>query len=110
MKAVVQHRYGAADQVLSVQEIEVPRPGDNNAEHAAMPQDFLVRKPANVTFEPAAVVPASGFIGLSNLGMSRSFAGRRVLVNGGLSHGEYKRTLAADGLCSVTTQPLATSS
>ena len=162
MKAVVQHRYGPADQVLSVQEIDTPRPKDDEvlvhvhaasmhpdvwhvveglplamrlfgngllrptrnvpgtdlagrvvaigknvtrftvgddvfgesvqlgwwnggayAEYAAVPQDFLVLKPARITFEQAAVVPTSGFIALSNLGMARSFDGTHVLINGG---------------------------
>jgi NADPH:quinone reductase-like Zn-dependent oxidoreductase len=162
MTAVVHRRYGAADQVLSVEEIDTPCPGDDEvlvrvhaasihpdvwhvveglplalrlfgngllrptrnvpgtdlagrveavgknvtrftvgddvfgesvqfgwwnggayAEYAAVPQDFLVLKPANITFDQAAVVPTSGFIALSNLGMARSFAGTHVLINGG---------------------------
>ena len=161
MKAVVQHQYGPTDQVLSLQEIDMPSPGDNEvlvrvraasmhpdvwhvvegvplalrlfgngllrptrhvpgtdlagrveaigrnvtrftvgddvfgesvqlcwwnggayAEYATVPQEFLALKPANVTFEQAAVVPTSGFIALSNLGLTRSFEGTHVLING----------------------------
>jgi len=56
--------------------------GGAYAEYAAVPQEFLVLKPANITFEQAAVVPTSGFIALSNLGMRSSFDGTQVLING----------------------------
>lgn len=56
--------------------------GGTYAEHVAVPAAFLVRKPANVTHEQAATVPASGFITLSNLGIDRKFQGLRVLING----------------------------
>jgi NADPH:quinone reductase-like Zn-dependent oxidoreductase len=161
VKAVVQHRYGPAERVLSVEDIATPTPGDDEvlvrvhaasmhpdvwhvvegvplalrlfgngllrparrvpgtdlagrvaavgghvtrfavgedvfgetvplgwlnggayAEYATVRQEFLVRKPANVTFEQAAVVPTSGFIALSNLGTTRSFDGKQVLING----------------------------
>ena len=57
--------------------------GGAYAEYAGIPQEYLARKPANITFEQAAVVPTSGFIALSNLGAARSLTGKRVLINGG---------------------------
>jgi NADPH:quinone reductase-like Zn-dependent oxidoreductase len=56
--------------------------GGAYAEYAAVPQDFLVLKPSNISFEQAAVVPTSGLIALSNLGVDRSFEGKHVLING----------------------------
>ena len=53
------------------------------AEYAAAHEDKLARKPANVTFEQAAVVPVSGLIaqrGLVDVG--RLQAGQRVLITG----------------------------
>jgi len=53
------------------------------AEYATAPEESLASKPANVTFEQAASVPASGYIAFSNLiGMSASMAGQKVLING----------------------------
>jgi NADPH:quinone reductase-like Zn-dependent oxidoreductase len=161
MKAVIHHRYGPAAQALSVGEVDIPIPKDNEvllrvraaslhpdvwhviegvpmvlrlfgnglrkpkrkvpgtdlsgvveavgnrvtrfkagdevfgesvsfgwlnggayAEYAAVPEAFLAPKPGNVTFEQAAVVPTSGFIALSNLGIARAFDGKHVLING----------------------------
>jgi len=56
--------------------------GGAYAEYAAVPEAFLAPKPGNVTFEQAAVVPTSGFIALSNLGVARAFDGKHVLING----------------------------
>jgi NADPH:quinone reductase-like Zn-dependent oxidoreductase len=53
------------------------------AEYAAAHEDKLARKPANISFEQAAVVPVSGLIaqrGLVDVG--RLTAGRRVLITG----------------------------
>ena len=53
------------------------------AEYAAVPQDVLVRKPDNVTFEQAAAVPSSGVIALTNLQQAAPIQpGQRVLING----------------------------
>ena len=53
------------------------------AEYVAVHQDLLAPKPANVTFEQAASVPASGLIALQNLrGLSQWRPGQRVLING----------------------------
>jgi NADPH:quinone reductase-like Zn-dependent oxidoreductase len=58
------------------------RNGGAYAEYAAVPEDVLVTKPANVTFEQAATVPTAGYIILLNLPADRLGADRRVLVNG----------------------------
>ena len=53
------------------------------AEYAAAHEDKLARKPANVSFEQAAVVPVSGLIaqrGLVDVGHLK--AGQRVLITG----------------------------
>ena len=42
--------------------------GGAYAEYAAVPQDYLARKPSNVSFEQAAAVPTAGMIALNNLG------------------------------------------
>ncbi|REJ85749.1 MAG: NAD(P)-dependent alcohol dehydrogenase [Acidobacteria bacterium] len=53
------------------------------AELVAVPQHCLARKPADVTFEQAASLPASGFIALSNLPEPSDLATMdEVLVNG----------------------------
>jgi NADPH:quinone reductase-like Zn-dependent oxidoreductase len=53
------------------------------AEYVSVPQHLLALKPANITFEQAASVPASGFIALLNLrGGSGIRPGQEVLVNG----------------------------
>lgn len=62
------------------------RNGGTFAEYAAVPEEGLALKPANVSFEEAAGVPTSGIIALSNLrsgGISGAGAvGRKVLING----------------------------
>src|SRR5687768_16978207 len=55
--------------------------GGSFAEFASVPQDFLARKPGNVTFEQAAAVPTSGYIALSNVRGSGPLVGKRVLIN-----------------------------
>jgi NADPH:quinone reductase-like Zn-dependent oxidoreductase len=53
------------------------------AEYVSVRQDWLERKPGNVTFEQAASVPSSGFIALLNLrDTSRLAPGRKVVING----------------------------
>lgn len=53
------------------------------AEYAAAPEESLLLKPENVTFEQAASVPASGYIALANLtSAGANLAGQRALVNG----------------------------
>lgn len=52
------------------------------AEYAAVPEDWLVLKPACVTFEQAAAATFPGEIALANLGPVEGLAGRNVLING----------------------------
>jgi NADPH:quinone reductase-like Zn-dependent oxidoreductase len=57
--------------------------GGAYAEYAAAPEQSLVLKPQNVTFEQASSVPASGYIAFANLtGAENNMAGQRALVNG----------------------------
>jgi|TARA_B100000315_G_scaffold157246_1_gene145847 NADPH:quinone reductase-like Zn-dependent oxidoreductase len=57
--------------------------GGAYAEYAAAPECALAMKPANVTFEQAAAVPASALIALPALrGEGKIQAGQKVLVNG----------------------------
>jgi NADPH:quinone reductase-like Zn-dependent oxidoreductase len=57
--------------------------GGTYAEYAAVPADDLVRKPENISFEQAAVLPTAGFIALTNLRAGGPLErGQRVLVNG----------------------------
>ena len=54
------------------------------AEYAAVPEAELYLKPADLTFEEAAILPFSGYaalIGLYELGQLK--AGQKVLINGG---------------------------
>jgi NADPH:quinone reductase-like Zn-dependent oxidoreductase len=53
------------------------------AECVAVPEDGLVRKPANLSFEQAAAVPVAGLTALQGLrDKGRIRPGRRVLING----------------------------
>src|SRR5262245_7017308 len=56
--------------------------GGAYAEFAAVPQDFLVLKPKNVTFQQAAAVPTSVMIALNNLGGADRPRRQSVLING----------------------------
>jgi NADPH:quinone reductase-like Zn-dependent oxidoreductase len=51
------------------------------AEYAAVREDWLVHKPANVSFEQAAAVPTAGFIALNNLRALKR-PGMTALING----------------------------
>jgi NADPH:quinone reductase-like Zn-dependent oxidoreductase len=51
------------------------------AEYAVIPEQALARKPTELTFVQASVIPQAGAIALQ--GTEGSAAGRRVLVNGG---------------------------
>ena len=55
--------------------------GGAYAEYAAVREDWLVQKPANVSFEQAAAVPTAGFIALNNLRAVKR-PGMKVLING----------------------------
>jgi NADPH:quinone reductase-like Zn-dependent oxidoreductase len=56
--------------------------GGAYAEFAAVPQDSLVLKPKNVTFEQAAAIPSAGMIALNNLGGVERPRRESVLING----------------------------
>lgn len=59
------------------------RNGGAFAEYAAVPQEALALKPANVTFAQAASVPTSGIIALLNLRSGELIKpGQRVVING----------------------------
>ena len=69
-------RFAVGDEVYGVA-------GGSYAEYAVAHEDKLARKPTNVTFEQAAVVPVSGLIaqrGLIDVG--RLQAGQKVLITG----------------------------
>lgn len=55
--------------------------GGAYAEYAAVREDWLVHKPANVSFEQAAAVPTAGFIALNNLRALKR-PGMKALING----------------------------
>ena len=66
------------------------------AELAVAPEGKLAPKPANLTFEQAAVVPISGGTALQALDAGRCAAGQRVLVTGASGGvGSYVVQLAA---------------
>jgi NADPH:quinone reductase-like Zn-dependent oxidoreductase len=57
--------------------------GGAYAEYAAVPEKFLVHKPANISFEEAAAVPTSGYIALNNVQrLELHGPGQNVLING----------------------------
>jgi NADPH:quinone reductase-like Zn-dependent oxidoreductase len=57
--------------------------GGAYAEYAAVPEKFLVHKPANISFEEAAAVPTSGYIALNNVQrLELHGPGQKVLING----------------------------
>jgi len=57
--------------------------GGAYAEYAAVPEKFLVHKPANISFEEAAAVPTSGFIAMNNVQrLELHGPGQNVLING----------------------------
>jgi NADPH:quinone reductase-like Zn-dependent oxidoreductase len=75
-------RFKAGDAVFGESTAFAWKNGGAYAEYASVRQDFLALKPGNVTFEQAASIPTSGYIGLTNLRASGSLAGRNVLING----------------------------
>jgi NADPH:quinone reductase-like Zn-dependent oxidoreductase len=55
--------------------------GGAYADYVVVREEYLVHKPANITFEQAAGVPAPGIIALSNIGLHDK-PGQNVLING----------------------------
>jgi NADPH:quinone reductase-like Zn-dependent oxidoreductase len=75
-------RFKGGDEVFGESATFGWRNGGAYAEFAAVPQDFLVLKPKNVTFEQAAAVPTAGMIALNNLGGAKRPKRKSVLING----------------------------
>jgi NADPH:quinone reductase-like Zn-dependent oxidoreductase len=75
-------RFKAGDEVFGEPAKFGWQNGGAYAEFAAVPQDFLVLKPKNVTFEQAAAVPTAGMIALNTLGGVERPGRRSVLING----------------------------
>ena len=73
-------RFKPGDEVFG--DVTMPRlaNGGTYAEYAAVPQDALVYKPKNVTFEQAGSIPTSGFIASHIAG--RLKPGQHALING----------------------------
>jgi NADPH:quinone reductase-like Zn-dependent oxidoreductase len=68
-------RFQAGDEVFGISR-------GSFAEYAAAPEAKLVRKPAELSFEQAAVVPVSGLAALQGLRAGRIKAGQKVLIIG----------------------------
>ena len=69
-------RFGVGDEVFGISR-------GSFAEYAAAREDKLARKPANLTFDQAAVVPISGLTALQSLlDVGRVEAGKHVLIVG----------------------------
>jgi NADPH:quinone reductase-like Zn-dependent oxidoreductase len=68
-------RFQAGDEVFGISR-------GSYAEYAAAREDKLANKPANLTFEQAAVVPISGGTAIQGLRAGRIAAGQKVLIIG----------------------------
>jgi NADPH:quinone reductase-like Zn-dependent oxidoreductase len=95
-------RFAVGDEVFGV------GPG-SFAEYAVAREDKLVRKPANLTFERAAVVPISATVALQAVDAGRTQPGQRVLITGASGGvGSYAVQLAkafgaeVTGVCSTS--------
>ena len=75
-------RFKAGDEVFGESAKHGWMNGGAYAEYAAVPQDYLARKPSNVSFEQAAAVPTAGMIALNNLGGVARPKRQTVLING----------------------------
>jgi NADPH:quinone reductase-like Zn-dependent oxidoreductase len=74
-------RFAVGDEVFGESAPFAWMNGGAYAEYAAVREDYLVAKPANITFEQAAAIPSAGFIALNNLGWTDK-TGQSVLING----------------------------
>jgi NADPH:quinone reductase-like Zn-dependent oxidoreductase len=89
-------RFQAGDEVFGISR-------GSFAEYAAAQEDKLVRKPARLSFEQAAVVAVSGFAAIKGLRVGRIAAGQKVLIigaSGGV--GTYAVQLAKAAGATVT--------
>jgi NADPH:quinone reductase-like Zn-dependent oxidoreductase len=74
-------RFKPGDEVFGESADFAWKNGGAFAEYAAVREDYLAVKPANVSFEQAAAVPTAGFIALNNL-RSLKRPGMKLLING----------------------------
>jgi NADPH:quinone reductase-like Zn-dependent oxidoreductase len=96
MKAIVQHEYGAPQDVLHLAEWRC-RPSVRRtcwcrcvygfghgafAEYVAVPQGSLAPKPGNLSFEQAAAVPLAAVTALQGLRAGGLQPGQQVLIAG----------------------------
>jgi NADPH:quinone reductase-like Zn-dependent oxidoreductase len=102
-------RFAVGDEVFGV------GPG-SFAEYAVAPENKLVRKPASLAFERAAVVPVSATVALQALDAGRVQPGQHVLITGASGGvGTYAVQLAAalgahvTGVCGTTKADLVRS-
>jgi NADPH:quinone reductase-like Zn-dependent oxidoreductase len=74
-------RFKVGDEVFGESSTRLFGYGGTYSEYAAVPQDALVLKPNNISFEQAAAIPTTGAIALNNV-RSSSKVGQHVVING----------------------------